>query len=58
VARGNQVVEAVVAAIAPRHEVVDLALASDVGVAVEAPPALKVEQSFGDPLKRHPVAAE
>jgi hypothetical protein len=43
VAGGHEVVEAVVAAVAPWDEVVDLSAAADGGVALEAAAALEVE---------------
>src|SRR5690349_7433855 len=54
----DEVVHAIVAAVAPGHEVIDLAAARDAGVAVKADAVLEVEQSFGDALKRDAVAAE
>jgi hypothetical protein len=57
-ARGDEVVKAVIAAGAPRDEMVDLSLAADTSATVEAHPGLEIEEISGYARQRGAVAPE
>ena len=57
-ASSDEVVEPVIAAMAPRDEVVDLSSGADALAAVEAPAKLQVEESLGNALQGDAVATE